>query len=844
MKSFYPSEHAKAKVEEIPLDGVMAEFREALNDEIEAATSSAASSAIPLINGKRIGLVGSFTHYAFTVESALMLPTDAQGDLHIQGRAPVAASVISIEGLAATVSVGEDIGQFVPFARLQSDMVYLLRSLIRRIEEYGEQKRPNPAGDRLLGAAQVHGDAVDLKSALSPELLSRLKGHRLNERQLDALASVLGRDTTFIWGPPGTGKTSTIGAIGECLYATNRSLLLVSHTNTAVDQALLRIGEAIDDEELQNGAVFRIGQPRDLRLAKTEDLLLSTHVERRSAEMVARRKVLETSRAEKSLDLKASKRLIELCEWIPAGESEIAAKGQDLEALHSVEAEAVEAERCWQKLDEVAKSNRELRNPASEAVVIAERFNETRWRLAGIETELQRLGEVITDTTIDLKVEQERLDQARELEPLHMRRKELPSYSQQEGEVARAEREMRAVTSVRDEASQQLTEQEQVLEAARQTGALRRRLKGLPAPEEQEGVVSRAQEHLALVGQATEEAVSALVEARSLMGEIEDLDRALEPWDELRSVPKRQQAVGVCERTLEKLEDQQQALFAKAKSLSTEVAADEQVLQAFREEYGEDPVAMLRRLDITDAAAAEARTTWQHLLDKGQGQREELGSWGQSRLSILRESGLPTELKGESAEEMVASVRTAHREAAALVAQMDLTQLHTRVQELEGEIKRISGQIDEIKEALERVEQILISEAKVIGATLTKAYLDDRLQERSFDTVLLDEASMAPIPALWTAAGTASSNVVIVGDKQQLPPISHASNPEKHPEAAATRWLGRDVFTAAGATEETPWLVQLTTQYRMKPAISALANELASPGLSPRWRRNQLRGRA
>lgn len=831
MTRFYQSEQAKAKEEEIPLDGVMAEFREALNDEIEAATRSAASAAVPLINGKRIGLVGTFTHYAFTVESALMLTTDAQGDLRIQGRAPVAASVISIEGLAVTVSVSEDLGPFVPFARLQSDMVYLLRSLIRRIEDYGEQKRANPAGDRLLGAGEVHGDAVDLSSALSRELLSRLKGRGLNARQLDALASVLGRDTTFIWGPPGTGKTTTIGAIGECLYATNRSLLVVSHTNTAVDQALLSIGETIDDEELRNGAVFRIGQPRLPRLVESENLLLSTHVNRRSEEMVARRKELEGSRAEKGNDLKALERLIELCEWVPAAELEIAEKEQELEALHSIEADAVEAERRWQELDQAAESNRELRKRAAEAVVVAERFAETRRRVADTETELQRLAEAVRDTAIDLKAEQERLHQVRELEPLHKRRRELPSYSQQEGAVARAEREMRAAASVRDEASQQLAEQDQVLEAVRQMGTLKRRLKGLPAPEEQEGAVSRAREHLALVGQATEEMVSALVAARSLMDEIEELDRALEPWDELGSVRKRQQAVGVCERTLVKLEDHQQALSAEAEGLGDQVAEDEQVLQAFRDEYGEEPVAMLKRLDTNAAAAAEARTTWHGLLDDGQRRREELGSWGKSRLSILRESGLTIELKGESAEEMVAAVRTAHQEAAALAAQHDLTQLRTQVLEIESEIKRISAEIDEINEALERVEQILISEAKVIGATLTKAYLDDRLQERSFDTVLLDEASMAPIPPLWAAAGTASSNVVIVGDKQQLPPISHASNPEKYPEAPATRWLGRDVFTAAGATEETPWLVQLTTQYRMKPAISALANELAYKGL-------------
>jgi len=58
----------------------------------------------------------------------------------------------------------------------------------------------------------------------------------LNEAQDAALGSSLGRDITFIWGPPGTGKTQTIGSIGEQLYRRRRSVLLVSHMNTAVDR--------------------------------------------------------------------------------------------------------------------------------------------------------------------------------------------------------------------------------------------------------------------------------------------------------------------------------------------------------------------------------------------------------------------------------------------------------------------------------------------------------------------------------------------------------------------------------------------------------------------------------
>jgi phosphate starvation-inducible protein PhoH len=33
----------------------------------------------------------------------------------------------------------------------------------------------------------------------------------LNDKQAEAVASALSRDTTFICGPPGTGKTRTIG---------------------------------------------------------------------------------------------------------------------------------------------------------------------------------------------------------------------------------------------------------------------------------------------------------------------------------------------------------------------------------------------------------------------------------------------------------------------------------------------------------------------------------------------------------------------------------------------------------------------------------------------------------
>src|SRR4051794_1946089 len=133
---------------EIELDGVRAEFRTALQEEINAARRSASGSGVPLINGRRIAKVGEAFQYAFLIQNAINAPGDQPADLIVPGRAPVDATVISVEGLAVTVSVAEDPGETIGFATLRSDLTLLLRRLISRIEALADVE--NPAGDRLL----------------------------------------------------------------------------------------------------------------------------------------------------------------------------------------------------------------------------------------------------------------------------------------------------------------------------------------------------------------------------------------------------------------------------------------------------------------------------------------------------------------------------------------------------------------------------------------------------------------------------------------------------------------------------------------------------------------------
>lgn len=145
---------------------------------------------------------------------------------------------------------------------------------------------------------------------------------------------------------------------------------------------------------------------------------------------------------------------------------------------------------------------------------------------------------------------------------------------------------------------------------------------------------------------------------------------------------------------------------------------------------------------------------------------------------------------------------------------------------------------------LKQVDELSISvikDALVIGTTLTKSYLSKVVLSRPYDCVIIDEASMAPMPAMWCAAGLANSSITIIGDFLQLPPIAqykqlkdkHKTEEELQIEAnCVDRWLKTDVFHQLGIVEaiknkvEIKYLKQLTYQYRMHPDIADLINTL------------------
>jgi hypothetical protein len=99
---------------EKPLPPLLAQFRTALREEIEAARRTASSAAVELVSGRRVGSHGGSWQYQFLVESPLNLPDDSPADLLVPGQqGRIEATIVSVSGLVVILSVPVDLGEFV-----------------------------------------------------------------------------------------------------------------------------------------------------------------------------------------------------------------------------------------------------------------------------------------------------------------------------------------------------------------------------------------------------------------------------------------------------------------------------------------------------------------------------------------------------------------------------------------------------------------------------------------------------------------------------------------------------------------------------------------------------------
>lgn len=177
----------------------------------------------------------------------------------------------------------------------------------------------------------------------------------------------------------------------------------------------------------------------------------------------------------------------------------------------------------------------------------------------------------------------------------------------------------------------------------------------------------------------------------------------------------------------------------------------------------------------------------------------------------------------------ISDLKKAIQASSAVISKLTAkVELESEAQRLDEELSEIDTRLAEIEQQIANTEQSLIDNAKIIGTTVYKSFLDPRLLQKQWDVVLVDEVSMLLLPMTYFVAGKATKRVILVGDFLQLPAIVASDPNNKH----VSEWVKADPFKKWNVNnlktlkENPPSIfVELCEQYRMHDQICTLISQ-------------------
>ncbi|WP_431975585.1 AAA domain-containing protein [Micromonospora haikouensis] len=265
---------------------IAAQAGRALQDELRAVTDRRTLQDVPLSGGFVIAETASQRLMRFEAEGDLGVSEGSQATLVVDGL-PLDVEVVSVFGNVVTLSVKP--GTTVPDqAILRCDLSWLLSAQSKRLREL------------VNGGPGFHAEAaaavLTAGGAAAPDDLPAVAADHLNHGQRYAVQLALTPGVTWLWGPPGTGKTTTIGTLVAELCIRGLRVLLTAPTNAAVDVAVQAVLKRIP--ELAGGGLVRLGQPSDTSLiGRAEGRVLIDEIAAKRGEPLARMRVREGQRA-------------------------------------------------------------------------------------------------------------------------------------------------------------------------------------------------------------------------------------------------------------------------------------------------------------------------------------------------------------------------------------------------------------------------------------------------------------------------------------------------------------------------------------------------------------------
>ena len=209
---------------------IIQNFVSALNEELLSQRKRSTEESYNLQDGERTTSTSDKTIYTFFIDEdlkATRLKDDTPVTLIVNDEETY-ATLVSIGDKKIVVSTDKDFGNRLPIAQIKFDSSYLIEKLKKCYEEKIEGKN-SPINIETIEKAFLK------KKTEANQIKPNINQETLNKEQYNAVKAAHGSQITFIWGPPGTGKTYCISKIFESFYLLKKRVLLVSNTNSAVD---------------------------------------------------------------------------------------------------------------------------------------------------------------------------------------------------------------------------------------------------------------------------------------------------------------------------------------------------------------------------------------------------------------------------------------------------------------------------------------------------------------------------------------------------------------------------------------------------------------------------------
>jgi len=240
-------------------------FSEAVHAEIDALEQDSREQRIELLNGELVSSDDSpYAIYQFEIADGSGAPEDARATIEIDGEYFIAL-VVALDngGIHLQLEGAEKIGPYIARCILRIDDLHLLRSMAEALEK---TVAGNDEG-LPLSSAIYHPPEHGVQQVELPALPAL---SNVSDEQRSVLSQACGSLVTFVWGPPGTGKTHVIAHLLACLTARDERVLIASHTHAAVDQSLY---EALKPAESAGGARHHVGPMTGSEIEQKEQIV-------------------------------------------------------------------------------------------------------------------------------------------------------------------------------------------------------------------------------------------------------------------------------------------------------------------------------------------------------------------------------------------------------------------------------------------------------------------------------------------------------------------------------------------------------------------------------------------